>query len=212
MVEDREARLPVPIEGPWPGQAEVLKIVLDASTDPIFNILEDGTYRYVNNAFSGPFGRSPEDIIGKRIWDIFDKDEAVKRMAVVHQAFATRETIVFDVRVPAAAGDRFYITSVRPVLDETGRVGSVVCISKDITERKRIEQEREQLIAELQQALAQVQTLSGLLPICAYCKNIRDDQGYWTQIESYISAHTHTAFSHGICPDCARSVFPEMKD
>ncbi|WLT32523.1 PAS domain-containing protein [Geothrix sp. PMB-07] len=195
---------------PWPEQAEVMRTVLDASTDPIFNILEDGTYRYVNAAFSGPFGKTPTDIIGKRIWDLFDRAEAEKRMSVVTRAFATGETIVFDVRVPTATGDRHYITSVRPILDAEARVSSVVCISKDITERKRIELEREKLIQDLQTALARVQTLSGLLPICAHCNKIRDEQGDWTRIESYISAHSRAEFSHSICPDCARGAFPEM--
>ncbi len=193
-----------------PVPAAVLRMVLDASTDPIFNILEDGTYRYVNQAFSSAFGKRPEEVIGKRIWDIFDGAEAAKRMTVVQQAFATRETIVFDVRVPTPEGDRYFITSVRPQVDPDGRVSSVVCISKEITERKRVEFEREKLIRELQEALAKVRTLSGLLPICAHCKKVRDDAGYWTRIESYISAHTLAEFSHGICPDCATSAFPEM--
>lgn len=197
---------------PWPcpEQAEVMKMVLDASTDPIFNILEDGTYRYVNRAFSGPFGKQPEEVIGKRIWDLFEQAEAEKRMAVVRKAFATGETLVFDVRVPMANGDCHYITSVRPILGTGARVSSVVCISKDITERKRVELEREHLIQEFQEALAKVRTLSGLLPICAHCHKIRDDNGAWTRLESYVSAHTQAEFSHGICPDCAQGAFPEM--
>jgi len=78
-------------------------------------------------------------------------------------------------------------------------------------ERKQAETEREQLIAELQQALAQVKTLSGLLPICSGCKKIRDDQGYWNRIETYISQHSDAQFSHGICPDCAKQYFPDYK-
>ena len=188
---------------------EVLEVVLDESTDPIFCILADGTYRYVNKAFAGPFGRRPEEVIGRRIWDLFSEDEAAKRMAVVGKAFETGETIVFDVRVPTAAGDRHYITSVKPVLDEAGHVSSVVCISKDISERKRVELERERLVQELQEALGRVKTLSGLLPICAGCKKIRDDRGYWTQIEAYLQAHSEAEFSHGLCPDCVASHFPD---
>ena len=78
-------------------------------------------------------------------------------------------------------------------------------------ERKQAESEREQLIAELQGALAQVKTLSGLLPICSGCKKIRDDQGYWNRIETYISEHSDAQFSHGICPDCAKKYFPDYK-
>ncbi len=74
---------------------------------------------------------------------------------------------------------------------------------------KQAYQEKSNLISELQDALAQVKTLRGLLPICAWCKKIRDDQGYWTRIESYIKAHTDADFSHGICPACAAEKFPE---
>ncbi len=71
-------------------------------------------------------------------------------------------------------------------------------------------EEKEQLILELQDALAKVKTLSGLLPICASCKKIRDDQGYWNRIESYIGKHADVEFSHGICPECARKLYPEI--
>lgn len=81
---------------------------------------------------------------------------------------------------------------------------------QEVAERKKSEQEKERLIVELQQALAEVKKLSGLLPICASCKRIRDDQGYWRQIEGYISAHSEADFSHGICPKCAKELYPEL--
>ncbi len=189
---------------------DVMKIVLDESTDPIFNILEDGTYRYVNNAFATPFKKTPAEIIGKKIYDIFSQDEAEKRMTVVKKAFAAGETIVFDVRVPVDTGDMFFITSVKPIVDENGTVTSVVCISKNITERKRGEEEREKLIRDLQEALSKIRTLSGMLPICSSCKKIRDDKGYWTQIELYIREHSDAEFSHGICPDCSQKLYPDL--
>jgi PAS domain S-box-containing protein len=187
----------------------VLETVLGESTDPIFSILEDGTYLYVNRTFSSHFDREPEEVIGRRIYDIFPADEAEKRMAVVKKAFASADTIVFEVRVPMAREeDRFFITSVKPILGRNGRVTSVVCISKDITDRKRFEREQERLILELQQALAKVRTLSGLLPICSNCKNIRDDKGYWIQIEAYIHEHSEADFTHGICPQCKKVLYP----
>jgi PAS domain S-box-containing protein len=82
----------------------------------------------------------------------------------------------------------------------------------DITERKQAEEERERLIGELQEALAEVKTLSGLLPICASCKSIRDDQGYWRQIEAYIQDHSEAEFSHSVCPECAKKLYPEVFD
>ncbi|MGH9669812.1 MAG: GAF domain-containing protein [Terriglobales bacterium] len=76
-------------------------------------------------------------------------------------------------------------------------------------ERKRAEEERGRLISELQDSLAKVRTLSGLLPICANCKKIRDDKGYWNQIETYIRDRSQAEFTHGICPECAQRLYPQ---
>lgn len=84
-------------------------------------------------------------------------------------------------------------------------------IARDISERRQAEEERERLILELWDALAKVKTLSGLLPICASCKRIRDDAGYWTQVEVYIRDHTDVEFSHGICPECFTKLYPDFQ-
>jgi hypothetical protein len=81
-----------------------------------------------------------------------------------------------------------------------------------VTERMQAVEERERLIDDLQEALQDVKRLSGLLPICATCKKIRDDQGYWSQIESYLSAHSEAEFTHGICPDCLRAMYASLGD
>lgn len=75
--------------------------------------------------------------------------------------------------------------------------------------KAKLEAERERLITELQEALAKVETLSGLLPICAWCKNIRNDKGYWQTVEQYISERSRAEFTHGICLDCAKKYFPK---
>jgi DNA-binding NtrC family response regulator len=75
--------------------------------------------------------------------------------------------------------------------------------------RKQAEEERDRLIRDLQQALAHVKTLSGLLPICAACKKIRDDSGYWNQIEAYLREHSQAEFTHSICPDCLEKLYGE---
>ncbi len=79
-------------------------------------------------------------------------------------------------------------------------------------ERQRLETERERLILELQEALSKVKQLSGLLPICASCKQIRDDKGYWTQVEVYMSEHTEIDFTHTVCPECTKKLYPEYYD
>jgi PAS domain S-box-containing protein len=79
----------------------------------------------------------------------------------------------------------------------------------EIGERRRVEAERENLIAELQKALLRVKTLSGLIPICSSCKKIRDDEGYWHKLEEYLNDHSEAEFSHGLCPDCLARLYPE---
>jgi PAS domain S-box-containing protein len=84
--------------------------------------------------------------------------------------------------------------------------GTVMNIGYDITARKRAEEEREILIQKLQEALEKVKTLSGFLPICAYCKKIRDDKGYWEEVEAYIRDHSEAKFTHSICPECKKKL------
>ena len=88
--------------------------------------------------------------------------------------------------------------------------GKFLELKQEISERKQAEQKREKLVEELQTALSEVKTLSGLLPICSNCKKIRDDKGYWNQIESYIKKHSNANFSHSLCPECSKKLYPEL--
>ncbi|MHB8789447.1 MAG: PAS domain-containing protein [Desulfobulbaceae bacterium] len=96
--------------------------------------------------------------------------------------------------------------------DGDGRVVRMAGSETDITERKKMEEERTQLIAELREALEKIKTLRGILPICASCKKIRNDEGYWQQIEVYIRDHSDAEFSHGLCPECVKKLYPDLDD
>ena len=80
---------------------------------------------------------------------------------------------------------------------------------KDIMELRRINFELQTRNQEIEAAMAEIKTLSGLLPICSNCKKIRDDQGYWEQVEVYIAKHSNADFSHGLCPDCMKKLYPD---
>ena len=111
----------------------------------------------------------------------------------------------YEVRLVKKNGNRLfclYTFSVRK--NEGGGIIGYQGVIRDITEKRAMESEREQLIAELQEALESIHTLKGLIPICASCKKIRDDQGFWNQLETYIEQHSGAVFSHGLCPECQK--------
>jgi two-component system, cell cycle sensor histidine kinase and response regulator CckA len=101
--------------------------------------------------------------------------------------------------------------TISPLKDPEGKIIGASTVSFDISKRKREEAEWMKLIQELTDALAHVKTLSGLLPICASCKKIRDDKGYWQQVETYIKDRSDADFTHGICPECVKRLYPEYQ-
>lgn len=187
------------------------RILIDESMDPTFSFYADGTYRYVNYAFAQGVGKKLDEIIGFKIWDVFEKDEADKRFAIVKKVFTEGKTEEIEVRVPLPSGDTYYLTTAKPIFNEMGAVETVICTSKNITKRKLAEVALKKERDKLLKALKKIKTLSGLLPICASCKKIRDDKGYWNQIESYIEKHSDAQFSHAICPACAKKLYPDLE-
>ena len=93
-----------------------------------------------------------------------------------------------------------------------GKAVGILSYGQDITERKRAEEALEEEHRRLQKALDDVRTLRGIVPICASCKKIRDDRGYWNQVEKYVSEHSEAEFSHGICPECLKKLYPEFAE
>jgi PAS domain S-box-containing protein len=106
--------------------------------------------------------------------------------------------------------ERCYDLRLSPLRDRRGQLTGQLIVLRDITKHKRLEKERTHLIQELEDALAQVKTLSGLLPICAHCKRIKDDADNWHSVEVYVRDHSEAEFTHSICPDCMRELYPEF--
>jgi PAS domain S-box-containing protein len=98
--------------------------------------------------------------------------------------------------------------SLKALRDKDGVMVGIYGSSRNIDLRKRAEAERERLIGELQEAVAKIKTLRGLIPICANCKKVRDDSGYWKQVEVYVREHSEAEFSHSICPECMKKLYP----
>jgi PAS domain S-box-containing protein len=117
------------------------------------------------------------------------------------------DSIQQEIVIPNTPAQHLNVQLIR-LRDRQQKEQGKLIILRDITARKQLEQERETLISTLQETLSQVKTLKGLLPICANCKKIRDDTGYWKDVAVYIRDHSEAEFSHGICPDCMHSLYP----
>jgi PAS domain-containing protein len=113
-------------------------------------------------------------------------------------------------RVDTTAGPRWLDVRTGPVLDRWGDPAGRIVVARDITAQKELEDERERLVDELKSALRRVTQLEGLLPICANCRSVRDDEGSWRSIEEYIGSRIPLEFTHGICPSCMKQLYPHM--
>jgi hypothetical protein len=139
--------------------------------------------------------RSSGELLGKTIWDQFP-------MLDTHAERLLRRVML--VRAPGSCETyygpwgRWLSFHVNPFRE------GISVLFRDISERRNAEGERERLIRELQAALTDVRTLRGLIPICAWCKKIRNDYGYWERLELYLKKHSEADFTHGMCPECAK--------
>ena len=130
----------------------------------------------------------------------------------VNKVIATQQPFtdfILGIHKPDNKEIAWVLVNAIPVFEQSGKIDQVIVTFMDITQRKLAEEKREELLEELQKALTEVKILSGFLPICASCKKVRDDKGYWNQIERYIQDHSEAEFSHGICPECAKKHYPE---
>ena len=188
--------------------------LFDAAPVGYHELSLDGRVTRVNRTELAMLGFAADEMLGHNIWDFLAEDERAK-------ARRSHEERLAGLASPDQHFERQFrhrdgrhvpvLVQSRLLRDGGGNVIGTRATIQDISERKRAEEERERLIVELQQALARIKTLSGLLPICSSCKKIRDDKGDWSQIETYIRDHTEADFSHGLCPVCADELYPELR-
>jgi PAS domain S-box-containing protein len=170
--------------------------------------LEEGRYMDVNDSYVQTFGFSREELLGRTTVEMgILKNNRARRKIL--QSLKERQTVK-NLEL------EFYTRSGRKVdallFGDKVEIGSQTCLLSvitDITKRKQAEEKRIQLIQELQETLKEVRTLSGLLPICAWCKKLRDDEGYWKSVEQYIGERTKAKFTHGMCPECQSKFLSE---
>jgi PAS domain S-box-containing protein len=186
--------------------------IITTSQEWVWEIDSAGRHTFSNPAIENILGYHPDEIVGHSLRRlIHEEDIPMIRDTLARSVEQKVGWPSLVLRWKHRDGSYRYLESnAVPILDSAGIVKGFQGSDRDITDRKQLEEEREKLISELQRALSKIKTLSGLLPICSSCKKIRDDKGYWTQIESYITNHSEAEFSHGICPDCFKKLYSEF--
>lgn len=165
---------------------------------------------YYNPVAERLHGYAAKDVINRTVQEVHTKDKVgAEELEHARKAVLAGGEYAYTVARKTAEGVRYIESRISGIYDRAGSLIGFANFSRDVTEARKAEAEREELIMELKDALAEVKTLSGLLPICSYCKKIRDDTGYWSRIETYIARHSRAEFTHSICPECEERAMKE---
>lgn len=185
----------------------MLRKAVDASGEVIFMTDRDGMITFVNAEFTRVYGYSTAEVVGKSTPRILKSGIMKPEEYETFWKTLLSNRVVRGELINKTKDGRLLIVegSANPILDDHQEIIGFLAIQRDITARKQMED-------ELRKAVAQVKTLQEFLPICSSCKKIRDEQGSWSQVESYISKHSNTRFSHDICPECAKKLYPDYVD
>lgn len=184
-----------------------LQRLVSESRDGIVVVDQNIKVHEANKRFADMLGYSLEEVYQLHVWDwdaLFTKEQILELAQTVDDVghhFETRhrrkDGTIIDVEL--SNNGAVY-----------GEEKLIFCVCRDITERNRAAREQKKLIKELQEAAAEIKTLRGILPLCVFCKKIRDDKGYWEKVDVYISKHSEADISHGICPECRKIYYPDV--
>lgn len=182
-------------------------LLVSGSRDGIVILDQDAKVYGANKRFAEMLGYSLEEVRELHVWDwdVHFKQEQIVELA---------ESVDEDGHQFVTQHRRKDGTIIDVELSNNGAnyrgKKLIFCICRDISERKRAEKEREDLIKRLEASLSEIKTLRGILPICSFCKKIRDDKGYWEKVDVYIRKHSEADISHSICDECLKEHFPEV--
>jgi PAS domain S-box-containing protein len=171
--------------------------------------VESGQFTDVNDTWLRVLGYTRDEVLGRGSGelDLFPMTDEKDRVTQLLQTYGRLEEVELGVKDQAG---RLHTGLFSGEIVESQGKRFFLTLMVDITERRRAEEDRELVIQELKGALEQIKTLRGIVPICAKCKKIRDDRGFWQQVEAYITRHTAAQFSHGLCPGCAEELYDDL--
>ena len=199
----QENTTPAPEHGAPPAIGTAEDRFFDLSIDMLCFLDFNGHFKRLNPAWERTLGFSREELMSRPFIEFVHPDDRERTLNQNREVRAGGQALGFENRYRCKDGSyRWFLWNAAP--DSVGKV--IYSVARDVTARKEAEAERDRLVAALQAALAEVKTLQEILPICSYCRRIRDDENYWDTVESYIARHTGSQFSHGICPSCMETV------
>jgi hypothetical protein len=197
-----------------------IQALLAAIPEPFFIIDENGYYVQIIGGVDRKRYHDGQHLIGKHMHEVMDSELADQFLVQVKKAIKSEQVLEYvynlsaqDIKgseaLPGPEGQLWFEAHISPIKKIKGQPRMVAWVAFNITELKKTILEKDSLIKQLQKAINEIKTLRGILPICSFCKKIRDDKGYWNQLESYIDEHSDADLSHGVCPDCAKKHYPE---
>ena len=194
-------------------------VALNAMPDLVFVFDREGRYLKVMGGAERRFYDDASFLTGKLIHDVLPVEAADHYLSIIHKTLDTETIQVVEYNLSSEdlktspmdgpSGEQWFQGRVAPLHMDGASPDCVLWTVINITDKKQAEMERGRAMAELEKALAEINTLKGILPICSACKMIRDESGVWHPLEDYISDHSDADFSHGICPGCKRELYPE---
>lgn len=193
------------LQGTYPRMEETIISLLNVIGDGVRIIDRNFKIIYENQSHIELLGYH----VGEYCYKAYQKKDQVCENCAVALSFQDGKTHKDTRSVFSDKGLKYVEITSSNLRDENGNIIAGVEIVRDVTERKLLEVEREKLISDLQEAFNKIRTLDGLIPICAWCKKVRDDKGYWKKVEKYIEERSEASFTHGICPKCLQKTDPE---
>jgi PAS domain S-box-containing protein len=188
-----------------------LASIVSSCQDAIVGMTPEGIVVSWNAGAETLYGYTAAEMIGKSVTTLLPANRPKDFPDIQEIGLFERVERFETVRIRKNGLPVEVALTISPLKDPQGKTIGASSVAVDISKRKREEAEWMKLIQELTDALAHVKTLSGLLPICASCKKIRDDKGYWQQVETYIKDRSDADFTHGICPECVKRLYPEYQ-
>ena len=176
--------------------------------EPLISLDQDLRVVTASRSFYEVFKVNPKETVGQLIYDLGNKQWDIPKLRELLEDILPKKAAFDNYEVEhnfSTIGRRIMLLNARQIERGIGKERIILLAIEDITERKQAE-------LELNNARSKIKILSGMLPICMHCKKIRDDQGYWKQLEAYVSDHSEAEFSHGICTECMIKFYPEYID